>query len=109
MKRFVLTAKLLITNSWLVRIALIAFAAVSFAMALYGQAITVVILFACLLAGAGYSSRAYLRSERRQLVPGMNEACAGVCIAFLMLSSAICAILTGFMHGFSPEAIGGTR
>ena len=107
MKRFVLTAKLLITNSWLVRIAWIALAAVSFAMALYGQAITVVILFACLLAGAGYSSRAYLRSERRQLVPGMNEACAGVCIAFLMLSSAICAILTGFMHGFSPEAIGG--
>ena len=107
MNRFVLTAKLLITHSWLVRIAWIAFAVVSLVMAAYGQAIPVVILFACLLAGAGFTSRSYLRSERRQLVPGMNESCAGVCIAFLILSTTICVTFIGFLHGFQPETIGG--
>ena len=107
MNRYVLTAKSLITNSWLVRIVLLLFAVVSLWMAFMGEAICVVILFTVLLAGTGYTARVYLQSERRRLVPGMNETCAAVSIAFLIVSWIVCSALIVGVHGFSPEAIGG--
>ena len=107
MNRFVLSAKSLISVSWLVRSALILFAIISLFFAAKGQAHGVVILFFCLLPGAGYTSRLYLRSERRRLVPGMNEYCAAASIAFLVVAWAICSLLLVSLHGYSPEKIGG--
>lgn len=107
MNRFILTAKSLISTSWLVRSALILFALASLLFAIYGEAVGIVILAFCLLAGAGYTSRLYLRSERRRLVPGMNESCAAVSIMFLVVAWGVCSLLIVGLDGFSPEAIGG--
>lgn len=107
MNRYVLTAQSLITKSWMVRIAILAFLTVSLFIGWQGQAISMVIFFAGLLAGTGFTARSYLQSERRRLVPGMNEACASVSIALLFVSWIICTLLIGYLHSFRPEAIGG--
>jgi hypothetical protein len=82
------------------------FAAVSAGFLLYGMPLPTILFLGVGLAGVGYSTRRLFLSERRRLVPGINEACAVVAILAFVLASVISIALLAW-NGFSAEAIGG--
>lgn len=107
MNRYELTAKSLITiESWIIR--------TGFAFGLLTGCIFcwngVTIGFSILAAGSamGIAHNAYLlkQSERRLLVPRINDATADVSIAIVLLMWLIISILIVAMHGFALDRIG---
>jgi hypothetical protein len=107
MNRYVLTARSLITDSRLVLGTLLVFAAFSVMFLSWGIVTPSIMLLAIMLIGMGYTSRRLFESERRRLVPGMNEACAGVAVAALVVFWLISCGLIVANVGFVPEMIGG--
>ncbi len=57
--------------------------------------------------GLGHMTCLYQKSERRRLVPGMNETCASVAIAISAGLWLLNAAMIVFVYGTFPEAIGG--
>ncbi len=106
MNRIWLSARLLMTGSWVVRISLVAFFLAAAGCLRHQTVSPMLMFFACLLAGIGYTSRCYLQSERRWLVPGMNETCAGLAIFCWALLSALGFALFVSIRGFFPECFG---
>ncbi len=60
---------------------------------------------ACCL-GLGHMTALFQKSERRRLVPGMNETCAAVAIAATMAFWLVNCVLILYTHGWIPEAYG---
>ena len=106
MNRIWLSARSLVSSSWLVRIALLIFFLVAAWFISCDISAPMMMFFASILAGIGYTCRRYLRSERRQLVPGMNETCAALAISLWAILCVISIALLIGMHGFFPECIG---
>lgn len=107
MSPYMLTTKSLITDSKIVLCAMFAFAVVGFGFICFGIPLPFILFLATSLAGIGYTTRKYFLSERRRLVPGMNEACAKVAICSLLACSLISTVLIAIFHGFIPELVGG--
>ena len=107
MNKYYLTAKSLVSYSWLIRVVFIGVALVCAGFVTYGISLPTILVFACCLMGTGYTSRRYLESERRRLVPGINEVCAQVAIFALGLFWIASSVLLIYFHGFKPDWIGG--
>ena len=107
MNQFMLTARSLCTYSKLVWFAMFLFAIISIGFLRWSIPLPAVVFLGCGLTGIGYTTRKYLVSQRRRLVPGMNEVCAQVAILAMLIASLLSIGLTTCCVGFAPEFVGG--
>ncbi len=107
MNQFLLTARSLCTDSKLVWFAMFLFAIISIGFLRWSIPLPAVLFLGCGLTGIAYTTRKYFASQRRRLVPGMNEVCAKVAMLAMLIACLLSIALMIGCYGWMPEVIGG--
>ena len=106
MSRFLYTANSLITvDSWIIRIGLVFGVAASVALAASGWSIGFTVLAAAIATGLANNAYLLKRSQRRLLVPGLNETTAQTSIVIVLCMWLGIAMLILLQHGLAIDRI----
>jgi hypothetical protein len=83
------------------------FAIISIEFLRWSIPLPAVLFLGCGLTGIAYTTRKYLASERRRLVPRMNEVCAQVAMLAMLIACLLSIALMVSCYNMMPEIVGG--
>ena len=107
--RYYLTARSLMPDTALAVVGMFAFFLITMFAFVFWNAPPFLTMFglSCAL-GLGHMTCLFQTSERRRLVPGMNETCAAVAITITVAMWLFNVVMIVCQYGYVPEACGGT-